>query len=283
MKKVAFFTMDVEVFSDTSCVKDNETFEETDVIDGLKSYVALLKKYGVPVTFFLTERSIERWENVIGELANDGNELAVHSRAHEPVLGYSREKFRADIGKVRDEILSGFGQTANGYRAPCFGVNEDIISYLKELGFKYDSSALNFKRAIHSGHLDLSGYNQINSIIFEKGGFYEIKPPVAKSLFGQIPVCGGGYMRLVPWFVMKSLFKKFVKKENAYLFYVHPFELFDGRLLLPEGIPAGERMYLTRGRSAYLYKIEQMIKILLKEKYEFHTIGKYINENGVGI
>ena len=51
------------------------------------------------------------------------------------------------------------GVEAVGYRAPCFGVNDDIIDLLKDLGLKYDSSALNYKNAPGSKTLSLNNFS----------------------------------------------------------------------------------------------------------------------------
>ncbi|MCI5838680.1 MAG: alpha-L-fucosidase [Christensenellaceae bacterium] len=51
------------------------------------------------------------------------------------------------------------GVEAVGYRAPCFGVNDDIIDLLKDLGLKYDSSALNYTNAPGSKTLSLNNFS----------------------------------------------------------------------------------------------------------------------------
>ena len=273
MKKVAFFTMDAEVLSDTSCLKKYDFCGECDVVGGLENYAELLAKYNISATYFLTANAIKEWKNKLKELSDGGNELAVHALEHESVLGYDREKFIASIKGAVSLIKENFGVEAVGYRAPCFGVNDDIVGWLKELGVKYDSSALNYKNAPSSKKLSLNNFKQINSITFEKGGFYEFKPPVSNSLIGEIPICGGAYMRLTPWFIMKGAIKKFVEKSDAFLFYVHPFELYEGEIGLPEKMTVGERMYINRGRKSYADKIEKLIKLLIDAGYEFSTIG----------
>jgi hypothetical protein len=43
--------------------------------------------------------------------------------------------------------------------------------------------------------------------------------------FFALPFGGGGYFRLMPFPMFKSGVKKILNKENAYLFYLHPWEI----------------------------------------------------------
>ena len=52
-------------------------------------------------------------------------------------------------------------------------------------------------------------------------------PPSTYHVWGQnIPVAGGGYLRLLPWQVTKAVIKRINEKEKqAAMIYVHPWEI----------------------------------------------------------
>lgn len=282
MKKVAFFTMDVEALSETSCIQENIGYNHKayDVRKGVTDYFNLLQKYDIQATFFATAKSISCWQGELSNIIKHGNEIAIHSLIHESVVEYSYEAFSESIRRMKEQIKDHFQITPIGYRAPCFGIGNHTINWLESCGIKYDSSALNYKKALRSNYLNLDNFRKINDVVYEKNGFFEFKPSVVNTFFGEIPVCGGAYMRMMPWGVAKYVFTRYIHQSDAFLFYVHPFELVKGDFALPKKMPLKDKIYLQRGRKKYIQKIEYIIKILKQENYEFYTLGKYIQMIG---
>lgn len=280
MNKVAFFTTDVESFFDTSCVKEKGIrFDKNhDGAEGFAAYLSLLDEYDIRATLFLTVDTANRWQEILKKALKNGHRLAVHAYNHEDVTRFSSEEFISDVTKAKNIVEEIYGIKVAGYRAPCFGINESKIEILKSAGYCYDSSALNFGNAFRSDCLPLGKYDKINDAVYEKDGFFEVKPCVAKTFFGRIPVCGGGYLRLAPWAAVKSSVKKYIKNANAYLFYVHPFETYCGKLPKYKELSLFERLFVSRGRKSYLKKIRNIIEMLIKNGYEFSSIEDYLTD-----
>ncbi len=278
MNKFAFFAMDVESFFDTSCVKEKcIPFDvRYDAEEGLNNYLALLEEYGIVATLFLTVDTAERWQNTLKTAVKCGHKLAVHALNHEDVTVFPDEKFLFEVTEAKKRIEDIFGCEIIGYRAPCFGISDQKAELLKVAGYKYDSSALNFKSAARSGNLSLEDYKKINDVVYEKDGFFEFKPCVAGSVFGKIPVSGGGYLRLAPQFVTRRALVGHVRKADAYMFYVHPFELCEGRLPEYKQLSLSERMFICRGRKYYVRTIRNLIEMLLQNNYDFVTMDDYL-------
>lgn len=270
MSKVAFLTLDAEAFSETLCLQGRKVADEAG--EGLFTLLDLFAKYGAKTTLFLTERGLTLWGKELAK--RPGLELALHARVHEPVLGRPEEEVASSLLFMREEIRRVLGAEVVGYRAPCFGIDENIIRTLKRLGFCYDSSALNYRRARH-GRLNLSSWRKLNDVIYEKDGFYECKPSVANAPWGKLPVCGGSYMRMVPWSLVKPILRRHLARSDAFLFYAHPFEVME-KLPLPKGLSFASKLYLTRGRKNFLKRIEQMIEMLLEEGYEWSAPVDYL-------
>ena len=280
MKKVAFLTLDTEVFSETVCLRGREVADEAG--EGLFSLLDLFAKYGAKCTLFFTERGLSLWGKQLAGRA--GLEFAVHAREHTPALGQPEEAFAASLLAMREEVRRTLGTEAAGYRAPCFGIDGEMIKTLKGCGFCYDSSALNYRNRKY-GRLDLSDWHKISDVVYERDGFFELKPSVAKAPWGKLPVCGGSYMRMVPWAIAKPILRRHLARSDAYLFYAHPFEVMEN-LPLPAGLPYGDRLYLTRGRKQFLGRIERMLELVLEEGYEWSAPADHLRalraNGGVG-
>lgn len=269
--KTAFLTMDVESFYDTSCVKERGVTGSRSCAEQVGEFLDLLHTYGAKATLFVTADFLGECKPYLRRAAAEGHEIALHALVHESPVGYSRKQFKDCILRAREEIESELGTKVAGYRAPCFGIDEGKIEVLKELGFLYDSSALNFSAAYRSGKLNLKGYRKINDCLYCDGSFFEVKPST---------LSGGGYVRLAPWTLVKGRLKRYFKRADAYVFYVHPFELYGGELPEAKTLPAVFRTFVNRGRKDYREKTELIFSWLKAEGYAFPTVSGYLGEAG---
>lgn len=278
MNKVAFFTMDVESFFDTSCIKEKGIrFDaRADAEEGLKNYLQMLEKFGIKATLFLTVDTAKRWKTTIKTAIENGHEIAAHALNHTDITNISDECFLRDVSEAKRIIEDIYGQEIRGYRAPCFCINENKIEMLKAVGYKYDSSALNFGMAERADKLPLETYRKINDVVYEKDGFLEFKPCVANTVMGQFPICGGAYIRMAPNFALRHVLESYIQASDAYLFYAHPFEVFGGELAKYKELSLRERIFLERGRKCYAEKIENIIEQLINNDYAFETMNAYV-------
>ena len=278
MNKTAFMTMDVESLYDSELFKQKLKYDKNfSYEDDLKSYVDLLNKYNIKGTFFTVASSLDMAYDSLMYAKNTGHEIAIHGYMHTSPFEQTNEEFKESIQTGKQLIEDRLGVKIKGYRAPCFGIDEDKIKIIKDLGFKYDSSNLSFHLAKKSGGIDLSSYDKKADIIAYKDGFYEFSLSKVKAYSGHLPVSGGGYIRLVPWFVIKYYIKKYIKSADSYVFYVHPFEVGKRKLPKLTGLNWKEKLYLRIGRKSYLRKIEYIIKLLKKKGFEFKAMEDYGN------
>lgn len=276
MNKIAFMTIDVESLYDSELLKDRMNYDSKYSYECyLKDYIDLLNKYNIKATLFVLETSIDRIKDVLKYAIETGHEIALHGKDHTSPLEQSNEDFKKTISEAKSDIEKEFNIEIKGYRAPCFGINEEKLEIIKDLGFVYDSSNLDFHLAKKSGRIDLDTYNKDYMSVASKDGFYEFSLSRVKAYSGHLPVSGGGYIRLVPWFVMKYYLKKYIKHADSYVFYAHPFELKNGKIPSFKELNWKENLYLRIGRRQYLKKIEFLIKYLKKNNYEFMNMEKY--------
>ena len=278
MNKIAFMTIDVESLFDSELLKDRLKYDPKYSYECyLKDYIDLLDKYNIKGTLFILESSLDETKDIIKYAISHGHEIALHGKNHTSPFEISDEDFKKEIKDVKERLEKEFNIEIKGYRAPCFGIDENKIKIIKDLGFKYDSSNLDFHLAKKSGKINLDSYNKDYQYISSKDGFYEFSLAKVKAYSGHMPVSGGGYIRLVPWFVMKYYIKKFFKNADSYVFYCHPFEIGKGKIPSFKNLNWKEKLYLKIGRKSYLKKIEYIIKLLNKKGFEFKAMKEYGN------
>ena len=93
-----------------------------------------------------------------------------------------------------------------------------------------------------------------------------------QKIFGQpFPISGGGYVRLMNWEFMKSVIHQYITTNDYYVFYLHPFELTRQKIPLLKKLKSYDKYYLKAGIQTYGKHIEQLIKMLKTNGYEFVT------------
>lgn len=267
--KTAFVTMDVESFYDTSCVKNKEITGSISCAEQVDEFLSFLQEYNIKATLFVTADFIKQCKGALLRAISEGHEIALHALEHETPVNYTKEYFKECIVRAKEIIFNELGVEVKGYRAPCFGVDVGKVEVLKKQGFLYDSSALNFNAAYGSGRLDISNYKKISDCVYRDGNFFEVKP---------CTLSGGGYVRLTPWFIIKAKLNRYFKRADAYVFYVHPFELYKGKFPEYKQLSLLERTFINRGRKSYLRKIKYVFDKLKRRNFKFETISGYLRE-----
>jgi len=282
-KRIAFFTMDVESFYDVSFLLplELERKPEFSCEDNIKRYVDLLDEFGIKGTFFTLESSLDFAEPYLRYAIEHGHDIGLHGKTHQNVLSMSDDEFREQIKSAKENIEKRLGVPIVGYRAPNFGITDKKFEILKELGFEYDSSFLDFPLEYGVGKLDLSTAERLTDCIYVKDGLTEFKMSVLTLTNKEtIPVSGGGYLRLVPYLLTKYWFARYLKQHGTYVFYVHPFEISDKKLPKVKEISSIRNMYLRFFTKRHLNRIRKLIKTLEKKGYEFKLMSD-VSKNGI--
>ncbi len=270
-KKYAVFTMDVEAFTDTECVRNGQFLVQDDLLDGFDEYIRLLDKHGIKSTLFTVGKLAPKIADRLRRYIQNGHRLALHSYEHIAPMNLSVEEFRAQTKQAKEQLSDMFQTTVEGFRAPFFSLDNARLEVLCELGFRYDSSRLGYNKARHTVELDLSGFEKIHKNVFVRDGFYEFGLP-NQEIFGQpFPIGGGGYVRLSNWDFVKSLIEQYIRRNNYYVFYLHPFELTTKKIPLLKHLKWYDHFYLHYGIGHYRRKVEYIIHMLKKYGYEFVT------------
>lgn len=284
MKKIAFFTMDTESFYDTTCIQEKicnsgkniyQKNSKFSCAEEVYNFSNLAKRYEIPITYFLNVDFLPLCKDFI---ETQNNEIALHCYKHVSPLTQTLSEFENDLTLAKKSLVENFGKTPKGFRAPCFGINDDVLQILQNHKFLYDSSLLQTNLSIYNGKINLKNYQKLNSSVYKKDDFFEFLPSTVNFLWIKYPISGGAYLRIPPFIFVKYLLKKYLKSANSYVFYVHPFEICKKNLPLPKNLRFFEKIFVNCGRKTYFKRIEKIIKILKKNGFCFSTPNQFIQE-----
>ena len=179
----------------------------------------------IKTTFFILGWVAERLPHLVSEIFKRGHEIASHGYSHGLCFNCSASHLKKDLYDSKKLLEDITGASVFGYRAPSFSINNDILKIIEDCDYLYDSSYNSFDRHGRYGHVVLNG-NKRNGISVEiLNDFYEI--PISNITVGNLvlPWGGGGYFRLIPFPLFLLGVQSILKRENAYLFYIHPWEV----------------------------------------------------------
>lgn len=273
MKPTALLSMDVEEWWHLAYMPRTARRADESVLEGVTNFRNLLAAESVPGTFFVLGDVAREAPRVIRALARDGHEIASHGPDHALLGQISTARFREELRSHRSELEQLTGRTVDGYRAPCFSLDRDKLDVLVDLGFKYDSSWIDFPAHPLYGDLDLSGWERRGRAVCvaPAGGFVEFGLPVVELFSRTLPVGGGAYLRFIPWLVYRRLVTEFLRQADVYVFYIHPFECCDRKVRLPEGLGAGNRFRFGYGRGRNLDRVAALVRLLKNRGMRFMT------------
>ena len=110
------------------------TFDDGPDPDVTLRLLELLRRHGVPATFFVAGARVERNPGLIREILSRGHTLGNHSYHHDPLLMLrSRAKLREEVARTQD-VLSDFTVRPLTFRPPVGITNPRLPGVLKELG-----------------------------------------------------------------------------------------------------------------------------------------------------
>jgi polysaccharide deacetylase family protein (PEP-CTERM system associated) len=186
----------------------------------------LMDEQGAKGTFFLLGWIAERFPALTREIQARGHEVASHGYNHRLVYDQTLKDFRTDVRTSKKILEDITGQPVIGFRAASYSITKKsiwAIAILAEEGYRYDSSIF----PIHHDRYGMPHAKRFPHVIESQNGKLVEFPPSTYGLLGQnIPVCGGGYLRLLPLKFITSAIRKINGKEKQpVVIYIHPWEI----------------------------------------------------------
>jgi polysaccharide deacetylase family protein (PEP-CTERM system associated) len=246
------------------------------VADATRRVLRLLADHDVRSTFFVLGWVAEREPDLVREIAQQGHEIACHGYGHVLPMQLTPAQFRDDVVRAKELLERIAGQEVVGYRAPSFSIDRERLAILEGCGFRYDSSHHPFGLHDRYGRLGDLGPAIAPGVYAAGERMVELELPVEHVGGLALPVSGGGYFRLYPAALFRSLVGRAIARRGSYMMYLHSWEFDPGQPRVPGAGPTrAARHYVNLSRT--LPRMRQLIAMLQRRDARFMTASGFVD------
>lgn len=196
------------------------------VVNNTRKLLDLFDEHQVKITFFVLGWVAERERDLVLEIASRGHEVACHGFSHQLVYNQTPDVFREETLRSKNLLEDIIQQPVRGYRAASYSITEKskwALDILAESGFVYDSSIFPVR---HDRYGMPNTPEHPYKLTTEAGNsIIEFPLSTAKIFKYRLPVAGGGYFRLYPYWLSKAGLKQINRQQKPFIFYLHPWEV----------------------------------------------------------
>ena len=264
-------TVDVEDYFHVAALapsihRDSWASRESRVVDNTQKLLAIFEQFDVRGTFFVLGWVAEKYPQLVRDIAARGHEIACHGFSHRLVYEQSPEEFYQETLRAKNLLQDITGSAVLGYRAASYSIVREslwALDILVELGFVYDSSIF----PVRHDRYGIPDAERAPHRMSTPAGKSIVEWPLATARilgFG-LPVAGGGYFRLLPYWLSRWGLATINRRElRPFVFYLHPWEIDPAQ-------PRVSASWLSRFRHyTNLEKCEERLRRLLGE-FQFGT------------
>lgn len=221
--KICFISIDVE-----SDLAKPQKFKG---VENINRVFNVFKKYDISATLFVTGNVFEKYSEEIKSWSGN-HEIAFHGYSHKFWNLLTSQERKKEI----DDFIFLFKRTLNvklqGFRAPSHVIDNEVISFLEEKGFSYDSSVVPHYPLLKSyrgyrGRAPQEPYFPSREDYRKKGRMNILEIPVSGIL--SIPLAGTWISKL-PLFVYEILFK--IKSPEFLSLSLHSWDSLNDKLII---------------------------------------------------
>jgi polysaccharide deacetylase family protein (PEP-CTERM system associated) len=242
------------------------------VVDNTRRLLDLFDAHQVRATFFVLGWVAERHPDLVRAIAARGHEVASHGYGHHLIYTQTEAAFRDDVSRAKRLLEDAVGVPVGGYRAPSFSVTAQslwALDVLVEEGYWYDASIFPIRH-------DRYGIpsSPRHPYVIQRNGRELTEVPGSTVRVGPVnlPVAGGGYFRLLPYFWTRwGIAHLNAREQRAAIFYIHPWEIDPAQPRLPASRVSRFRHYRN------LHKTEARLRALVTD-FRFGTIASLLQE-----
>jgi polysaccharide deacetylase family protein (PEP-CTERM system associated) len=191
----------------------------------------LLDEYHTRATFFILGHVAERHPGLVYAIQQRGHEIASHGYSHRRIYTQTPQQFREETRKAKKIVEDLAGQAVLGYRAASYSITDKslwALDILAEEGFRYDSSIFPVRHDLYG----IPGHRRFSWAIERNGSGVMLEIPLSTVRIAgvNIPIGGGGYLRLFPYAVTRqALLQLNLRERQPAVVYFHPWEIDPGQ------------------------------------------------------
>ena len=231
MSRLNALTVDVEDYFQVSAFAESISQDDWDnyplrVERNTHRLLDLFDERGVKATFFILGWVAERAEALVREITQRGHEVASHGYSHQLVYNQTPAVFREETRRSKKLLEDISQQPVRGYRAASYSITERsrwALDILVEAGFDYDSSIF----PVRHDRYGIPGSPEQPHPLETPSGEQLVEFPLstARILKYRLPVAGGGYFRLYPYWLTRMGLSQVNRRQLPFVFYLHPWEV----------------------------------------------------------
>ena len=240
----------VEGFADVVRRDDWERYERRARHSTLE-ILDLLDETASRATFFVLAWTAERDADLVREIVRRGHEVASHGYGHRMVTTQTEAAFRDDVVRAKALLEDLAGRPVLGYRAPSFSITRETPwahRVLAETGHAYSSSVF----PVHHDRYGVPDAPRTPWTVDCGAGrrLTELPPLTLRTAGQNVPVAGGGYMRLFPVRLVEHAVRRMNAEGAPAVIYLHPWDVDPEQPCLPGRAGNRFRHYVNLGRMA---------------------------------
>jgi polysaccharide deacetylase family protein (PEP-CTERM system associated) len=245
---------------------------ESRVVANTERMLALFDEFHVRSTFFVLGWVAERHPDLVRTIAAAGHEVASHGYAHRLIYDQTPTAFREDVRRAKAILEDAAGCRVAGYRAPSYSITPRslwALDVLVEEGYRYDSSIFPIRHDRYG--IPVSGRKPYR-IERQPGMLIEVPGSTTRVGPLNLPVAGGGYFRLLPyWWARWGISRVNRLEHRPVVFYLHPWEIDPGQPRLAASRLGRFRHY------RHLDETESRLRQLLTD-FRFDTVASVVDD-----
>jgi len=224
-------TVDVEDYFQVSAFANSIDQKDWDdhplrVENNTHRLLDLFDECQLKATFFILGWVAERKKELVLEIARRGHEVACHGYSHQLVYNQTPDVFQEETVRAKNILEDIIQQQVRGYRAASYSITEKsqwALDILAESGFVYDSSIF----PVRHDRYGMPDTPEHPYRLKTPAGHSIIEFPLstAKIINYRLPVAGGGYFRLYPYWLSRMGLRQINRQQKPFIFYLHPWEI----------------------------------------------------------
>jgi polysaccharide deacetylase family protein (PEP-CTERM system associated) len=231
---------------------------------------------GIRATFFFLGWVAKRSPQLVKAVHAAGHEIGCHGMSHELIYRQTPEVFRSETTDSKRLLEDLTGERVSGYRAASWSITGKslwALDVIADLEFEYDSSIFPIRHDIY-GIPDAP--TKPGRVRTPKGReVVEFPPSTARMMGARVPVAGGGYFRLLPyWFTRMGLRQINFDRKEPFIFYLHPWEIDPDQPVVRAGLKSRFRHYTNLGKTS------TRLRRLIGE-FRFGTVREVLVNSGL--
>ena len=275
------FSVDVEDYFQVAALapaisRESWPTREYRVESNTEVILQLCQEKKVRGTFFILGWVAEKSPQLVKRIADAGHEIACHGFSHQLIYTQTQEVFREETLRAKHFLEDVIGKAVTGYRAASFSITRQslwALDVLIDAGFEYDSSVFPIR---HDRYGIPGAAPEPNRITAPSQRTLVEFPMSAATFFGvQVPVSGGGYFRILPYWVTRAGLKQINEKSGRpFTFYLHPWEVDPEQPRVKVGAFSRFRHYTN------LHRCEARLRRVLGD-FRFGTMRQVLEQRGL--